>query len=122
MSRLPERFVEDRALRDAARAVLVEDIERLRESLSQQGIASRLSTDVSATMSNHIRSGARDIFAQVKAQAGDRKGVIAVLIGALILWLARAPIMEWIEELLADSLSELDPEPTEIATPPEPSA
>lgn len=100
MTRLPDRFTEDRALRDAARAVLTEDIERLRASLAEQGIASRVSSGVTSTVSARIRSGARDVFAQARAQAGDRKGVLAVLIGAIILWFARAPFLEWFEELL----------------------
>lgn len=99
MTRLPDRFIEDRALRDAARAVLVEDIERLRANLGEQGIASRVSSGVTGTISARIRTGARDVLAQAKAQAGDHKGVLAVLIGAIILWFARGPILGWIEEL-----------------------
>ncbi|RNJ62929.1 MAG: hypothetical protein EDM03_00305 [Porphyrobacter sp. IPPAS B-1204] len=99
MTRLPQRFIEDRALRDAARAVLTEDIERLRASLEEQGIASRVSSGVSTTISSRIRTGARDVLAQAKAQAGDHKGVLAVLIGAIILWFAREPILDWIDEL-----------------------
>lgn len=99
MTRLPQGFIEDRALRDAARAVLTEDIERLRASLEEQGIASRVSSGVSTTISSRIRTGARDVLAQAKAQAGDHKGVLAVLIGAIILWFAREPILDWIDEL-----------------------
>lgn len=93
---LPDRFVEDRALRDAARAVLAEDVERLRASLGEEGIASRVSSSVGTTISGRIRSGARDVLAQARAQAGDRAGVLAVLIGAIILWFARGPIMDWL--------------------------
>lgn len=102
MTQLPQRFIEDRALRDAARAVLVEDIERLRASLGEEGIASRVSSGVSTTISSRIRTGARDVLAQAKAQAGDHKGVLAVLIGAIILWFAREPILDWIDELAGD--------------------
>ena len=98
MNRLPQRFIEDRALRDAARAVLAEDIERLRANLGEEGIASRVSSGVSSTISSRIRSGARDVLAQARAQAGDHKGVLAVLVGAIILWFARGPILEWLDE------------------------
>lgn len=98
MTRLPQSFIEDRALRDAARAVLVEDIERLRASLSEEGIASRVSAGVSSTITSRIRTGARDVLAQAKAQAGDHKGVLAVLIGAIVLWFARGPILDWLDE------------------------
>lgn len=98
MTRLPGRFIEDRAIRDAARAVLAEDIERLRASVGEEGIASRVSTGVSSTISARIRTGARDVLAQAKAQAGDHQGVLAVLLGAIILWFARGPILDWIGE------------------------
>lgn len=102
MTRLPASFIEDRALRDAARAVLSEDIARLRASLSEEGIASRVSSGVTTTVSSRIRSGARDVLAQARAQAADNKGVLAVLCGAIILFLARGPILDWIDELGAD--------------------
>jgi hypothetical protein len=98
MTRLPGRFVEDRALRDAARAVLIDDIERLRANLDEEGIASRVSSGVSSSISSRIRAGARDVLAQARAQAGDHKGVLALLVGAIILWFARGPILDWLDE------------------------
>lgn len=102
MTQLPQRFLEDRALRDAARAVLVEDIDRLRASLDQQGIASRVSSGVTTTVSARIRTGARDVIDRARAQAGDHKGMLALLLGAIILWLARGPFLDWIDELAED--------------------
>lgn len=122
MTRLPDSFVEDRALRDAARAVLTDDIERLRASLSEEGIASRVSSGVTTTVTSRIRTGARDVLAQARAQASDNKGVLAVLIGAIILFLARGPILEWIDELAAgeeeDGTGDADPSP-DLDTAPE---
>jgi hypothetical protein len=112
VTRLPERFIEDRALRDTARAVLTEDIDRLRASLAEQGIASRVSTGVSSTISSRIRSGARDVLAEARAQAGERKGLLAGIVAAIVLFLARGPILEWIEELL-----ESDFDDNEFTTP-----
>lgn len=117
MTRLPARFIEDRNLRDAALAVLTDDIEQLRGSLSEQGIASRVSSGVTSTISTRLKDGARDVLAEAKAQAGDNKGVVAVLIGAIILWLARGPIFEWIEELVEESSYDVDDEVTGIALP-----
>lgn len=110
MTQLPRRFIEDRALRDAARAVLVEDIERLRANLGEQGIASRVSSGVTTTITARIRTGARDVLAQAKAQASDHQAVLAVLIGAIILWFARGPILDWFDELTEDAAAEDDPE------------
>lgn len=98
MTPLPDRFVEDRALRDAARAVLADDLARLRGSLSEQGIASRVSSSVSTTVTGRLKAGARDVLAQAQAQAGDHKGVLALLIGAIILFFARGPILDWLED------------------------
>lgn len=102
MTRLPDHFIEDRALRDAARALLTDDIERLRAHLDQEGIASRVSSSVGSNISGRIRSGARDVLAQARAQAGDHKGVLAVLVGAIILWFAHGPILDWFNEFDAD--------------------
>lgn len=117
MTHLPQRFIEDRALRDAARAVLAADIERLRASLDQQGIASRVSSDVTTTISARIRTGARDVFAQAKAQAGDNKGVLAIVLGAIILWFVRGSILDWVDELADDAPAEEDDIETPAASP-----
>lgn len=117
MTRLPDRFIEDRAIRDAARSVLTEDIELLRASLAEQGIASRVSTGVSSTISGRIRAGAHDLLAEVRAQAGERKGVIALLVAAIVLWFARGPILEVIEDLLESDYPDDDTLPEEPATP-----
>jgi hypothetical protein len=98
MTPLPDRFIEDRALRDAARAVLTDDLARLRENLSEQGIASRVSSSVSSTITGRMKAGARDVLAQARAQAGDHKGVLALLIGAIILFFARGPILDWLDD------------------------
>jgi hypothetical protein len=108
MTRLPDRFIEDRAIRDAARAVLAEDIAHLRASLAEEGIASRVSSGVTGTISTRIRTGARDVLEQVRAAAGDNKGVLALVVGALVLWFARGPIIEWIEGLLEESSDDAD--------------
>lgn len=117
MTELPERFIEDRALRDAARAVLAEDVARLRASFDEQGIASRVSATVTSTISGRIRDGARDVLAQARAQASDHKGVLALLIGAIILFLARGPILDWIDGFGADESEENDEAATPAAAP-----
>lgn len=102
MSQLPPRFVEDRALRDAARAVLEEDIARLRASLGEQGVASRVSASVGTTITGRIRAGADDVLEQAKQAASDYRGVLAVLVGAILLWLMRGPLLALIEGATED--------------------
>ncbi|HSJ79046.1 MAG TPA: hypothetical protein VK913_09980 [Erythrobacter sp.] len=95
MTSLPRRFVEDRALRDAARAVLVDDVERLRASLAEQSITSRVSSGVTSTISQRVRAGADELIGQVSNQ----KGWLAVLVGLIVLWFARGPILDWLDEI-----------------------
>ncbi|MEQ5786726.1 hypothetical protein J3454_02335 [Erythrobacter sp. NFXS35] len=97
MTRLPSRFVEDRALRDAARAVIEEDIARIRASLGEQGVASRVSSSVSSSISGRVRAGASDVLEQAKRQASDHRGVLALLVGAIMLWLMRGPLLALVD-------------------------
>lgn len=98
MSPLEQQFIEDRALRDAAKAVLLADIEHARTNLTAKGVADRVG--------GRIGDGAKDVFEAAKAQAEDNRGILAVLIGAVLLWLAREPIMELLG--LADLAEDAD--------------
>lgn len=100
MTALPPSFLEDRAMRDAARAVLEEDITRLRASLDEQGVASRVSSSVGTTVTSRIRAGAHDVLAQAKQGAADNPGIIALVIGAIVLWLMRGTLLDVIESAL----------------------
>lgn len=86
MTRLPARFLEDKAIRDSARDVLRADIAHAKATLSGKGIANRVGS--------RIGDGAKDVAEIAKVQAEDHRGFLAVLIGALVLWFARNPIME----------------------------
>ena len=117
MTLLPARFLEDRRMRDAARAVLVEDIQRLQGSLAEEGITSRVSSGVTSTISTRIKTGARDVLDLAKTQADDKKSVLALLIGAILLWFAREPILDWFDELSAEDAPS-DDAPTQDAASP----
>lgn len=117
MTELPGRFIEDRALRDKARAVLAEDVERLKGALEEKGIASRVSSGVTSSISTRVRTGARDVLDSAMVRAGDNKGVLALLLGAILLWFARGPIVERIEELLSDSEDADESETPDAAFP-----
>jgi hypothetical protein len=86
MSELDRQFHEDRALRDAARRNLLADVAHLRANLSGEGIAKRVL--------GRLGDGAVDVLESAKEQAEDKRGVLAALIGALFIWLAREPILE----------------------------
>lgn len=119
MTALPPRFIEDRALRDAARAVLEEDIARLRASLGEQGVASRVSSSVSTTVTSRIRDGAADVLDQARQRASDNPGVLAVLIGAILLWVMRGPILDLVENLMENEETGADDHAGDDATLPD---
>ena len=111
MTALPPRFIEDRALRDAARAVLEEDVARLRESLEEEGVTSRVTSSVGTNITGRIRAGANDVLEQAKQAASDHRGVLSVLIGAILLWLMRGPLLALIEGEAEDEAdTEIEPE------------
>lgn len=108
MTALPPRLIEDRAMRDAARAVLEDDLARLRASLGDQGVASRVSSSVGSTITTRIRDGATDVLEQAKQRASDHPGVLALLIGAILLWLMRGPLLALIDGDDDDEMIEED--------------
>jgi hypothetical protein len=85
MSRLEQQLREDRALRDAALTVLQADIALARTSFSGKGLADRVG--------GRIGDGAKDVLETAKTHADGNRGMLAALIGAMLLWIAREPIM-----------------------------
>lgn len=86
MSDLEQQFREDRILRDAARENFFADVEHVKTSFSGKGLAERTVDRVGA--------GAKDAFEHASIAADNSRGVLAALIGAIILWFARNPIIE----------------------------
>ena len=86
MSNLEQRLQEDRAMRDAAKAVLLADLEHAKASFSGKGLTERLT--------DRIGDGAKDVFEVAKEQADDNRGILAALIGAVLLWFGREPLLE----------------------------
>ena len=86
MSKLKRQMLEDRALRDAARALIEGDVAHLRSDLSAKGIGERVIGSVG--------EGATDVFERATEAADNHRGVLAALIGAVVLWFARNPILE----------------------------
>ncbi|MEO1731552.1 MAG: hypothetical protein AAFR64_12540 [Pseudomonadota bacterium] len=101
MSSLPDTFYEDRALRDAAKTVLLADIEYARTSLSGKAVAGRVV--------GRIGDGAKDVFEVAKDQADGKRGLIAGLIAIVALWFARRPLLEmfgFVSDQLEEALEE----------------
>jgi hypothetical protein len=81
-----EQMLEDRILRDAARALVEQDISNLRANLTAKTISERAV--------NRIAAGASDVYDEAVEVASDHKGALAAIIAALALWFARHPILE----------------------------
>ena len=91
MSRLEERYEKDRALRDAARAVLLDDVDHARTNLTPNAIADRVTS--------RIGNGAKDVLDVAKDKAGDHRTLIAAIIAAVVLWFGREPIRDLFDSL-----------------------
>jgi hypothetical protein len=93
MSRNEKLLLRDRALRNRARAVLDEQVGRVKADLEARGIGARAADTVAEEASLMADAGA--------SLARESKGAIAGTIGALLIWRLRAPILRQAKEWVA---------------------
>lgn len=109
MTDLPQKFVEDRDLRDAARAVFLADLEHAKGALSRKGLFERLTGGLSTRLS----LGVKDTLEVAAAGASANRSGIAILVAALVVWFSRDFIMELLgihaEEIELDGRDETAP-------------
>lgn len=79
-------MLEDRQMRDAARSLVVADVENLKADLARRGFGARVA--------DRIAEGASDVYEEAIDVARDHKGALAAIATALVLWFARHPILE----------------------------
>lgn len=89
MSKLERQMQEDRAMRDAAKALVDADLAHVKNSFSGPGLTERAATNLS--------EGARDVFEKASDAAESHKGILAALVGAVIIWFARNPLLSLLE-------------------------
>lgn len=104
MSALRQRMLEDRYLRDTARALVEADLRHLRTDMSQKSMGERAA--------DRIRQGAADVYDEAIEVASDNKGALAALVAAIVLWFARNPILALFFEDEADG----EPDKGDLAT------
>lgn len=97
------RMLEDRYLRDSARALVEADVEHLKADFAHKGVAERAF--------DRIREGAGDLYDEAVDAAEDNKGALAAMIAAILVWLARNPILEMLGLSGDEEGEELDEQP-----------
>jgi hypothetical protein len=85
MSELRNRMIEDRHLRDSARALVEADYENLKSGFLQKSLTERAM--------DRVRDGAVDIYEEALEVADDNRGALAALLAAIVVWFARNPIL-----------------------------
>lgn len=84
MSSLRDRLEEDLLARDAAKAIMLADYERVKADMSARGVGGRIADTISEE--------AAEMSEEVISLAEENKAVIGGVVAALVLWLARGPI------------------------------
>lgn len=103
------RLREDRALRNAARAVLKADLAHVRADLTSRGVGARIF--------DRIGEGAADVYDEAVEMAENHRGVLATLIAAVVLWFARHPLMSLFTDEEEDEGAEGDPAEQQAGEP-----
>ena len=92
MSTISTRLAEDKALRDAALAVFQDDLKFIREDLDQRGVGGRIA--------DRLGDATLDMVDEAADYAEANKGQIAAAVAAVVLWFARAPLLDAAARLL----------------------
>jgi len=96
MSTSTSQLLEDRALRDAARGLVRNDIAFIRESVSARSVPARVA--------DRISGGARDIADEAAVVADENRAVLggALFVGAvgLTAWVFRSQLEQGLDDLL----------------------
>jgi hypothetical protein len=91
MSPLEARLVEDRALRDAALEVFATDLRFIRQDLHARSVGQRIS--------DRIGDSAMDIVDDAVDYAEANRGRVAAAVAAIVLWFARAPLLNGLSRI-----------------------
>lgn len=79
------KMIEDRAVRDAAMALVKADIAHLRNDLTTRGIGARVM--------DRVAEGANEVLEEAVDVAENNRGVLITLVAAIVLWLSRNPLV-----------------------------
>lgn len=79
------RMIEDRYLRDSAKALVEADFEHIKADFGAKGLGERAM--------DRVTEGAMDLYEEALELAEDNKGALAALVAAIVVWFARNPLL-----------------------------
>ena len=82
------RMLEDKHLRDSARALVEADVEHIKADFANKGMAKRALF--------RLRENAGELYDEALDVADSNKGAVAALFAALIVWFARNPLLDMV--------------------------
>ena len=85
MSANESTLAEDRAVRDAARAVFDARLARVRAALAERSIGQRVT--------HEVLTRAREAAGESMAVARDNRWIVVAVVAALVAWFARRPLI-----------------------------
>lgn len=80
------RMLEDKHLRDSARALVEADVEHIKADFANKGMAKRALF--------RLRENAGELYDEALDVADSNKGAVAAVFAALIVWFARNPLLD----------------------------
>lgn len=115
MADLKERLREDRAMRDAAKSLVSNDIANLRGDLDEKGLAARFAS--------RMKEGAEGVVEESTAFAKEnpkRVGSgLAIGLGLILAWIFREPLAKFLDQLMLRHWDEMQTS-DQIETPENP--
>ena len=82
------RMLEDKLLRDSARALVEADVEHIKADFANKGMAKRALF--------RLRENAGELYDEALDVADSNKGAVAAVFAALVVWFARNPLLDMV--------------------------
>ncbi|MCA0890292.1 hypothetical protein [Qipengyuania flava] len=82
------RMLEDKHLRDSARALVEADVEHIKADFANKGMARRALF--------RLRENAGELYDEALDVADSNKGAVAAVFAALVVWFARNPLLDMV--------------------------
>lgn len=82
------RMIEDKHLRDSARALVEADVDHIKADFAKKGMAKRALF--------RLRENASELYDEALDVADSNKGAVAAVFAALVVWFARNPLLDMV--------------------------